>query len=207
MNYAQAWEVEHSLREMRDVEPLGPVAAFFQPFLIESEKDDKKPLPRVLDIGCGQGTNTLWLASKGFRVCGFDSSPSAVQRLLDVFTRTRGAARVLPSITIADATKPWPYRSGSFDIAIDVRVLENLNEKEALFAYGQVGRVLKRGGCFFCLTASERRPSRYTTVGVARQIGDMVLAEWLKAAGLEIMHISREYEGTLEDWRVVAKKV
>jgi len=35
---------------------------------------------RALDIGCGTGTNSLWLAQQGFDVTGVDLAPLAVER-------------------------------------------------------------------------------------------------------------------------------
>ncbi len=35
---------------------------------------------RVLDIGCGTGTNSVWLAQQGFEVTGIDLAPLAVER-------------------------------------------------------------------------------------------------------------------------------
>jgi SAM-dependent methyltransferase len=32
----------------------------------------------LLDVGCGVGTNVLWLASRGFRVTGIDIAPGAI---------------------------------------------------------------------------------------------------------------------------------
>ena len=34
---------------------------------------------RVLDIGCGTGSNAIWLAEQGFQVTGMDISSSAVK--------------------------------------------------------------------------------------------------------------------------------
>lgn len=36
---------------------------------------------RALDLGCGQGGDSLWLASRGWTVTGVDVSPTAVQRV------------------------------------------------------------------------------------------------------------------------------
>jgi SAM-dependent methyltransferase len=33
-----------------------------------------------LEIGCGTGTNTIWLAEHGFEAVGLDLSPTAIKR-------------------------------------------------------------------------------------------------------------------------------
>ena len=38
------------------------------------------PGPRVLDVACGEGRNSLFLAECGLRVCGIDRSPTALRK-------------------------------------------------------------------------------------------------------------------------------
>ena len=38
----------------------------------------------ALDLGCGQGRNSLWLASRGFEVTGLDLSPVAIEQATTV---------------------------------------------------------------------------------------------------------------------------
>jgi 2-polyprenyl-3-methyl-5-hydroxy-6-metoxy-1,4-benzoquinol methylase len=45
-------------------------------FLVEITEDLEPGT--VLDLGCGQGRNSLWLASRGFTVTGLDLSPVAI---------------------------------------------------------------------------------------------------------------------------------
>jgi len=42
----------------------------------------KKPVPscKVLDIGCGTGDNSIWLAQNGFEVAGTDTSEIAIEK-------------------------------------------------------------------------------------------------------------------------------
>jgi SAM-dependent methyltransferase len=197
MNYAAEWDAEHAKREMFVEGPLRPVEKWFEPW------KDKEP-PSVLDIGCGQGTNSIWLGGMGFKVCGFDSSPAAIRRACWLSAGYRWRIRHMPRLIVADATKPWPYQNGAFDIAFEVRVLENLSVEEVRYAYSEVARVLKPDGLFFCLTASQDRSPRYTTCGQTRMTTDLELAEWFSAVGLKIVCISREYRRGLEDWNVQA---
>lgn len=48
---------------------------------LERVVSEKKIEPcRALDIGCGTGTNCVWLAQQGFDVTGIDLAPLAVER-------------------------------------------------------------------------------------------------------------------------------
>lgn len=198
MSYVAEWEAEHAKREMLYDDPLGPVEDFFR------DRFRDMAGPSVLDIGCGAGTNTLFLARVGFRVLGFDSSPAAIKRLASHIPDRR--YQFWPRVIVADATKPWPYRAATMDAALDVRALENLDAKEAHFAYEQLARVLKPGGQFFCLTASEDRPDKWTTCGKVRRTVGSELVHWLDHVGIDVKVIERAFTGTLNDWRVEAVK-
>ena len=51
-------------------------------FLVEVAVDLERGT--VLDLGCGQGRNALWLASQGFAVTGLDLSPVAIEQAREV---------------------------------------------------------------------------------------------------------------------------
>jgi SAM-dependent methyltransferase len=57
---------------------------------------------RALDLACGTGRNTLWLAERGWSVTAIDGSPSAIQTL----RRSAGRAGVTVDAQIADLEKP-----------------------------------------------------------------------------------------------------
>ena len=39
--------------------------------------------PRLLDLGCGEGRNAIYLAERGFAVTGLDSSPNGLRKTLE----------------------------------------------------------------------------------------------------------------------------
>src|ERR1700742_1221342 len=48
--------------------------------LVEAVKQAQVPHGRALEIGCGTGTNALWLAGQGYDVLALDLAPLAIER-------------------------------------------------------------------------------------------------------------------------------
>ncbi|ULP41607.1 amidohydrolase family protein [Mycobacterium lentiflavum] len=68
----------------------------------------------VLDAGCGQGDNAIYLAQRGYSVTGLDSSPTAIEQ-----ARARAAAAgARVRFQVADATELAGY-DAQFDTVID----------------------------------------------------------------------------------------
>ena len=108
---------------------------------------------RVLDAGCGDGRNLVYLLRRGFDCYGVDSEPSAV----DVVRQT--AARHAPELpatnfVVADLTS-LPYPDGRMHAVVCSAVL-HFAKNEAHFndMVGELWRVLARGGLLFTRLAS-----------------------------------------------------
>lgn len=198
MNYAKLWDAEHSARLMR-APPLARTVGFFERFI----KDDM-PSYRVLEPGCGTGSNLLWLAEHGFSANGFDASPHAISRLLWDATAKKGH---VPRVMVHDMTKRWFYPTASFDVVFEVRAFENLTIGEVGKAYVEMERVLKPGGWFYCMTASPVRDHKLTTCGRVRTISDVELRGVLTTIGFTEIAIEKATEpDALNDWCATAKK-
>lgn len=50
------------------------------PMLVETLATGVAPVGRALDVGCGTGTNAIWLAERGYDVLGVDLAPLAIAR-------------------------------------------------------------------------------------------------------------------------------
>ena len=103
----------------------------------------------IMELGCGTGKNTAFLTQLGARILALDFSRGMLRRAKSKIN----CGRVF--FAVADLTKPWPCRDGSFELIVCNLVLEHIEDLGAVFA--EVARALATGGQFFL---SELHPFR-----------------------------------------------
>lgn len=96
----------------------GPPFADF----VEFFENYKKSRADVLDLGCGQGRDALFIARMGHRVVGVDISKTGVRQMLDKANKENIDVHGV----VADIVKYEP--SGEFDVIILDRVLHMIRE-------------------------------------------------------------------------------
>ncbi|MCK7614544.1 class I SAM-dependent methyltransferase [Roseibium sediminicola] len=121
-------------------EPTGVIADFFKQL-------DAGSLS-VLDIGCGQGRDALFLARMGHSVLGVDLSSHGIDQLL---TDARREKLSIEGV-VADLAQYCPDRM--FDVVLIDRTLHMLNEAERHGALARLLNAVKSGG--WLLIADER---------------------------------------------------
>jgi SAM-dependent methyltransferase len=103
-----------------------------------------EPQDHVLDVGCGIGGATRYLASTvGCRVTGIDLTPGYIAAAEDLARRTGLANRISYRVGSGLA---MPFEDGAFDAAITLHVAMNIKDRRGL--YREVARVLKPGAVF-----------------------------------------------------------
>jgi SAM-dependent methyltransferase len=102
----------------------------------------RRPGP-ILDVGCGVGTNTFWLADQGFRVTGIDIAPGAV----DAAESKRTTHVQNPSFVVGDIlTTTLP--AGRFRGAVDVGCFQTLPPKLRRAFSVSLARLLSPGASY-----------------------------------------------------------
>ena len=99
---------------------------------------------RILDLGCGSGANTWFIAKEGKETYGIDSSPTAVKLCKKMLKKWNVKAKLF----LAEMTK-LPFVDNFFDAVVDVVSTQHLTIKEHEECLKEVYRVLKPGGRFF----------------------------------------------------------
>lgn len=92
----------------------------------------------VLDLGCGTGRHSIWLADSGANVIAIDFSQGMLAR-----ARNKAGADKVRFIS-HDLHQPLPFESATFDLIVSGLVLEHLGELRLFFA--EARRVLKSSG-------------------------------------------------------------
>jgi cyclopropane fatty-acyl-phospholipid synthase-like methyltransferase len=97
----------------------------------------------VLDLGCGAGSNVLYLARMGFEAHGVDLAPEAI-RSAEERARTEGLS---VDVRVGDALA-LPFPAGRFDAAIDNGCFHTLPVRRRKDYAREVARVVRPGGQF-----------------------------------------------------------
>lgn len=132
-----AWEKEYAKGTphwAKDKEP----SEFAKEFAVELEKKEAKT---VLEIGSGNGRDSIFFAKKGFKVSAVDVSPSAVELAKSNMEKTK----VDVNIQEANA-ESLPFSNSEFDGVFSLSVLHSTNLRSTL---PEVYRVLKSKGYAF----------------------------------------------------------
>jgi methyl halide transferase len=169
------------------------------PWLVRAVRTNRLRAPAsLLDVGCGTGTNSLWLARQGFRVTGVDVSPTAIGLAA---SRTRHAG-VGVDLRVASADR-LPFPKGSFDAALDTGCFHSLLVRHRAPYAKELARVL-RPGARFLLTWIPRevqdslgpphRPSLSEVAAVFEPGFVFVEVDWFAS-------------GTPEAWKVLRRRL
>ncbi|MEX0895772.1 MAG: methyltransferase domain-containing protein [Patescibacteria group bacterium] len=145
------------------------------PELTHHAKKIGQPI-RVLDVGCGVGAVSLYLAKLGCRVVGIDVSSDAV-------TIAQGARKSAGLKNCVFAEGELGVGSGSFDLVICSEIIEHIADQDEFLR--RVASQLRPGGTLFLGTPS--------TETVLYKMG------LLKQFDAEVGHLRRYSEAELQD--------
>lgn len=111
----------------------------YAPWLPETMGFDRHPGARILEVGCGLGTDHIAFARGGGTVFGIDLAQRHLQATRERFRQEGRESR----LTRTDAER-LPFRAGSFDLAYSFGVLHHTPDTQR--SVDEIHRVLKPGG-------------------------------------------------------------
>lgn len=119
---------------------------------------------RALDLGCGSGTYSTWLAERGAQVTGLDLSSVMV-----ALAQARARERALEiEFCVADISKPLPFDDAQFDLIFTATALHYVEEIASFFK--EVARVMKPGARFVASLLHPMSTSRFPSEQRSRSV-------------------------------------
>jgi len=123
------------------------------------------PPGRALDLGCGTGTNVVYLARHGWEAVGVDFVGRAIAK-----ARRRAREAGVPdrsSFFIADVTR-LQFLSGPFDLALDIGCLHSLPVRDRAAYAAALARLVRPGGVFLLYAFAPGGPATGLTADDVR---------------------------------------
>ena len=124
----------------------------------------KEGCKKVLEIGCGQGRDAIFLASEGFEVWAIDYSQQAIMQLAEK-AEDEGATMTLG---VHDVRRPLPFPDASFDAVYSHMLFTmELSEEDVSFGLKECLRILRPGGLNIYSVRNDNDPhyGKFLSVG------------------------------------------
>jgi SAM-dependent methyltransferase len=205
MTFNQIWEKTHKAQEWGKYPSEDLVRWVFKHF--GGDRDSHKT-KHILDLGCGQGNNTWFLAREGFNVFAVDGSGSAIRK---TSKRLVDEACTLRVVVVPYDFTSLPNKSESFDAVIDVVSSCHNSIHHLPDIYREVHRVLKPGGRFFMMCpTSESSQEPFKDYGAVSFIDktdlQLLLQSWFDIVELTKSSYQPTSKCKVEHWVVSATK-
>jgi len=124
-------------------EPQADTKRFFK--FLKKEQKFKVENKNILDLGCGTGRNSNYLAELGNNVIGIEISRSALE-IAKSRARDLGFA---VDYRLGDIGEKYDIQDNSIDVVLDVTSSNSLDGKGREYYLKETNRVLKNNGYFF----------------------------------------------------------
>ena len=107
------------------------------------------PADRVIDVGCGSGIVSSFLAQNGSEVLGIDANPDAIAFAREHFQR--------PNLTFREGLVDEEFQSGGpIDKIYCLELIEHVYEEQARAMLEHFARILRPGGAVYMTTPNYR---------------------------------------------------
>ena len=120
---------------------------------IDELKRFQFPFRTALDVGCGKGRNSMYLAGLGAHVTAMDFTPNAIEHLQAEAVKQKLIDKIR-ALTV-DVTDPWPVAHDSMDLIVDAFCFKHITGVSARRGYReQMLRALRVRGHYLISFAS-----------------------------------------------------
>jgi cyclopropane fatty-acyl-phospholipid synthase-like methyltransferase len=161
------------------------------PELVELIETRQLPAGRALDLGCGTGTNVLYLARHGWQAIGVDFVGWAI----DAARRKARAAGLTANFHRADVTR-LNFLQPPIDLALDIGCFHSIAAERRPAYIAGLTRLVRPRGLFLCYAF---KPEAQAGGPAVDEMTDLF------AAGFELRQVEHG-QGTPSAWYTFARR-
>jgi len=122
------------------------------PKVVEALK--KEGVKDVLDLACGAGRHSVYLAEQGFNVSGIDASPSGI----DITKSRLEAESFQGDFRVGNIYEQLPFADGSFQAIVSTQAMHHNTIEKIRMLIKEMERVLAPNGVLFITVSKEQKP-------------------------------------------------
>lgn len=108
----------------------------------------------VLDVGCGTGEHSLFLAAKGFDVTGIDSAPRVIEK-----AKRKARERKLKATFLVHDAFDLAALNRTFSTVIDNGLFHVFGNRERVRFRNALHAAMRPGGTYFMMAFSDKEPT------------------------------------------------
>ena len=123
--------------------------------LVEAVESGRIKPCKAVDLGCGAGNYSVWLAGRGFDVTGIDFSPQAIAHANELAARKGVLCRFVAADLLGDLKEYHEV----FDLAYDWELLHHIFPDDRPGYIMNVHGLLRPGGVYLSLCFSDKDTS------------------------------------------------
>ena len=122
-----------------------------QTLFAEAVNKDLLPGSVILELGCGEGNDSIYFANHGHKVVAIDFSDVLIEQNQKRYNNPK--LRFIQQ----DTSQPLTFPDGQFDAVYARLALHYFDDGTTRQVFAEIARVLKRGGklCFMCKSTDD----------------------------------------------------
>ncbi|MCX6723403.1 MAG: class I SAM-dependent methyltransferase [Candidatus Staskawiczbacteria bacterium] len=120
----------------------------------------KHKVKKILDLGCGTGRHSVYLAKKGFEVYGIDIAEEGIRQAKQWLK----SEKLKANLKIGSIYERLPYENDFFDAIISTYTIHHQRIEKIRKAIQEIERILKPGGFIF-INARKRKFRKFYLAG------------------------------------------
>lgn len=158
---------------------------------------------KAIDVGCGKGRNSIYLAKLGLNVTAIDYISLALKTTNEVAKREKVENKI--ETKELDLGKTWSFKEGEFDLAIDnYASIDIENRKDRANCINEMHRVLKNDGFGFisvvsiedefektCKKGEEHNSVFWPNGKFQKDYDEKELSEWIESNGFKLIELKK----------------